>query len=219
MTTISTQRGTAAGSGNAGTLITLFTNSGSVNATRVITNGVMAYMNPGSLSMSPYAAFGGEILVMPSGNCTGAYIVGRAMSTCSTYMGNAQFVTDTRQTSPFGTLSATGFCTSCGTTCGALGIQAQVQTGMWCVSNNPGGCGVYTYSQQAAGVPSMTALCSGCWQGFATMAPQFWIGPSDLVKFMSHCNIACGFVGQGKGGYNGSCNCTNVTYSFTTVSE
>lgn len=214
MTTISTQRGTIAASGAPCTQATLFTNSGSVNATRVITNGVMQYMT-GGMSGSPYGYFGGDILVMPSGNCAGSYIVGRAHSYCASYVQNAQYLSDYRATSPMPYCMY--LCTYCGTTCCVYVMQAQVQHGTWCGTGSySAGCGVAGPSGSSS--PYGNPPTSG-WMGYATMMPQFWIGPSDLVKWQSHCNIACYNIPQGKGGYGGACQCVNVTYSFTTVSE
>jgi hypothetical protein len=216
MTTISTQRGTIAASGGICCQATLFTNSGSVNATRVITNGVMQYMSSG-LSGSNYGYFGGEILVMPSGNCSGSYIVGRAVSGCSAYIQNAQYLSDYRATSAMPYCMFSSAC--CGTICtGCLfAIQSQVQYGTWCNSGSlVAGCGVSNQSTFA--MPYVNPTVSG-WSGFATIMPQFWIGPSDLVKWQGHCNIGCYYVPQGKGGYAGVCSCVNVMYSFTTVSE
>jgi hypothetical protein len=127
-------------------------------------------------------------------------------------------LTDSRATGPFG--AAAGYIpgNSCGSTCCLYAASGWVQSGMWCSTNTPGACGVYPISQ-TAGNPCLWNLSTYCWNGFATMMPQFWIGPSDLVKFQGHCNYACGFVGSGKGGYTTSCSCINITYSFTTVSE
>jgi hypothetical protein len=215
MTTISIQRGTVALTGSTGTQSTLFTNSGGVNATRVITNGVMQYYT-GGIYPCASAYFGGDILVMPSGNCGGAYFVGRAASGCGSYSTWAQFLTDYRTTSAFPI--CTSQCTYSGTSCGSMAIQGFVMNGM--------GCGAQTYTA-GCGAASISATYFPCllrtdcayYPGFATMLPQFWIGPSDLVKYQSHCNIAYGYVSQGKGGYQASCQCINVTYSFTTVSE
>ena len=217
MTTISTQRGTIAASGAPCTQATLFTNSGSVNATRVITNGVMQYLSAG-MTGTCYGYFGGEILVMPSGNCAGAYIVGRAVSGCASYIANAQYLSDYRAT------SAMPYCmyasTSSGTTCNgyAVAMNAPVQHGTWCGPGASGsaGCGVSYPSLYS--IPYGGSVSNG-WQGYATIMPQFWIGPSDLVKWQGPCNIGCYIVPQGKGGYASTCQCVNVMYSFTTVSE
>ena len=215
MTTISIQRGTVALSGVTGTQSTLFTNSGSVNATRVITNGVTQYYT-GGMQPCTGACFGGDILVMPSGNCAGAYIVGRSMSGCNSYVTSALYLTDYRATSPYPICVAAA--TSQGTTCGAYTIQGWIQNGMVCGQQTySAGCGLAT--QSTTNFSCFGCLCVSSIYGFATMVPQFWIGPSDLVKYQSHYNIGFGFVAQGKGGYNNSCQCINVTYSFTTVSE
>ena len=190
MTTISTQRGAVV----ASSFTTLFTNSGSVNATRVITNGV-------NLSNYGYSC---------------AYIVGRSMSGCNSYVTSALYLTDYRATSPYPICVAAA--TSQGTTCGAYTIQGWIQNGMVCGQQTySAGCGLAT--QSTTNFSCFGCLCVSSIYGFATMVPQFWIGPSDLVKYQSHYNIGFGFVAQGKGGYNNSCQCINVTYSFTTVSE
>ena len=223
MTTISTQRGAVV----ASSFTTLFTNSGSVNATRVITNGV-------NISNYGYACtcnIGGTLVVCPSGGV--GYNIGIA-----------------------GSVSYNVSC-ACGNTYTygiQLYHDARIMPGMWWngtavpppqpswqISGASVACCMWIPSTTAgqnsccaAGCPclgSLNYLCGytcpstvpGCnYQIFGSTVPQFWLGASDAVKFNSR-GVSCqsAFVAQGKGGYSyaAACSAVYVGYSFTLVSE
>ena len=222
MTTISTQRGAVV----ASSFTTLFTNSGSVNATRVITNGV-------NVSNYGYACplnIGGQLVVCPSGGV--GYNIGIA-----------------------GSVSYNVSC-ACGNTYTygiQLYHDARIMPGMWQNGTAAPPTPVFQYSNNAmccfwiattstgqnsycaAGCPALSSLNYACGnpctggpaqsagiQVFGSTVPQFWLGASDAVKFNSR-GVSCqsAFVAQGKGGYSytSACSAVYVGYSFTLVSE
>ena len=223
MTTISTQRGAVV----ASSFTTLFTNSSSVNATRVITNGV----NISNYGYTYPYNIGGTLVVCPSGGIGyNIGIAGSAGYACPSYAYN---------------------CTTYGI---QLYHDPRIMPGMWhngtsvppqpAIQTNSGstycmfmptsytgqnpccaaGCPVLGSSNYACAVYNPTCLCCATYQVFGSTVPQFWLGASDAVKFNSRgCSFSgtfC-FVGQGKGGYvyMNTCYAVYVGYSFTLVSE
>ena len=221
MTTISTQRGAVV----ASSFTTLFTNSGSVNATRVITNGV----NISNYGYSCPFNIGGQLVVCPSGGV--GYNIGIAGSAFYYSAGSN------------GNRSTMGI---------QLYHDPRIMPGMWwngtAVPPTPYGppnCCATTFCTWiprssagdnpccAAGCPYLGALSYACavcnpgcvcalYQVFGSTVPQFWLGASDAVKFNSRGNSwAFVFVPTGKGGYayQAACSAVYVGYSFTLVSE
>ena len=220
MTTISTQRGAVV----ASSFTTLFTNSGSVNATRVITNGV-------NVSNYGYACplnIGGQLVVCPSGGV--GYNIGIA-----------------------GSAGYNGGGSNCYTMSLQLYHDPRIMPGMWQNGTAAPPPPVFQYSNNAmccfwiattstgqnsycaAGCPALSSLNYACGnpctggpaqsagiQVFGSTVPQFWLGASDAVKFNSRGgsinNLYCS---QGKGGYAyyTICSAVYVGYSFTLVSE
>lgn len=222
MTTISTQRGAVA----ASSFTTLFTNSGSVNATRVITNGV----NISNYGYANACNIGGTLVVCPSGGV--GYNIGIAGSaslnpgcgTCNCATMGIQLYHDPRimpgmwwngtATPPPPSWQISGASVAC---CAWIATS--------CAGHNPccaAGCPALASLNYACGVTCPQTV-GGCVVNiFGSTVPQFWLGASDAVKFNSRGNSwAFVFVPTGKGGYayQASCSAVYVGYSFTLVSE
>jgi len=218
MTTISTQRGATVVSG----MTTLFTNSGSVNATRVITNGIVFnnYGYTGGCNV------GGEIIVCPSGGI--GYHIGIAGNTgCGAGILGNQAYHDNRiipgmwqntQAPPTPASYTNGSGVNC---CWWQPVPIS--------GGNYAACGAAPGSLQLA-QPYFTCGNAGCPAGslvcqpiaMSSMVPQFWLGASDSVKaYPRGGSCSFYFVAQGKGGYGGIASCGSVYagYSFTLVSE
>ena len=219
MTTISTQRGAVV----ASSFTTLFTNSGSVNATRVITNGV----NISNYGYSCPQGIGGQLVVCPSGGV--GYNIGMAGSAgynggvCYQVTASIQLYHDARiMPGLWWNGTAVPPAPSWQVVCGGAACCAWIPT--TCTNYNSccgAGCPAlgalnYTYS-----VACPAVACSGV-QVFGSTVPQFWLGASDAVKFNSRGgSVNTLYCYQGKGGYPyyTCCLAVYVGYSFTLVSE
>jgi hypothetical protein len=215
MTSISTTRGTAASP--QGSATALYNNSGSVNATRVITNG-LTLSSYGFASTCQIA--NGYLMVCPSGGI--GYTVGRAQSTYQLcyYVCSVQFISDIRSHAPCNAGPQTIYyngCCSCFYQVGSPGIS-----GGCCVPIGASFGGNRSGFEYYLGIGSPNCCCPVA-LGTFSVQPQFWMGPSDSIRMYVNSGLTCCscFIGQGKGGYGTNCSCSSVltAYSFTLVSE
>lgn len=236
MTSISTARGNATYTLSGWNGVTLFTNSGSVNATRVITNSMLwNYTNlcvGGNYGASSCGcnSFYGNIVVLGSGNTQSINQVAQYMSCPYCTPG-----------------SATGFpwaITNCPVTSAFWGqgpVAAGSCTGnaFWYYPGVPtlnGSAGPYASSYSVwptcAGWVQIccgTTNCTTYIQGYPLVAgitQQFWMAPSDTLKACEYYTYYfCQYCSYGSGKTAGTCGAgirvpiRNIAYSFTLVNE
>ena len=221
--TIAMQRGTASGSANATSALTLFTNTSSGSGTRVICNMLTCSYS------GPYTAgYGyngtGHLLVLHQSSGGSAQIIGRyayayqnngGLTQTNQFMANSnlamQFnITPNTGNTPNQQLVSTALNTSNG------------QGYPTFIPNTPSwNTGSATNLPSSISVQNLTTADSTFYNGSQTykyynyMPQNFWIGPSDSIQIKG---FNLGYYYSGKSQYSGY-QTMSVGYSFTKITE
>lgn len=205
--TISLQRGSITIASNV-SATTLFTNSASVTATRVIVNGLLITTSSSTGANGKFTGVGGSLVVTPDG-LAGTYMVGIVGGTQNSYS-FSQFPINNSGLGVNNVVNpTTGLVFSLPTmpvhgssgTNSSFSINANSLTAVQLVNNG----------NAQSNTTSVLSAISFCPQ-------NFWIGPSDAVKFSPKTSQSY-TAAQGKSPAVYYTDSYTVYYSFTLISE